>query len=310
MYSRKLQILVEALGKYYSSNDECLFFCPFCEHHKRKLSVNISKNTYKCWICDSHGRNIYYIIKRFGNYEQKQEWKSFDNEIEITEFDNLFKEEAEELEQQIKLPKEYTCLANKNLRSDSKLALNYLKKRGIIDSDILKWKIGYCDDGQYKNRIIIPSFSNSGHCNYFVARSYAENWMKYKNPPVSRNIIFNELMIDWKEPITLVEGVFDAINAENSVPLLGSTLSVRSKLFKTILTHSKRIYVATDKDAEKKALNIVNALISHGIEVYKIDTSDYEDVGEMTKETFKERKDKAVYIDSTNFLFYKMQNTL
>ena len=46
MYSEKLEILEEILGTFYSSNDEILFFCPFCKHHKRKLSINLSKNNY------------------------------------------------------------------------------------------------------------------------------------------------------------------------------------------------------------------------------------------------------------------------
>ena len=130
--------------------------------------------------------------------------------------------------------------------------------------------------------------------------------MKYKNPPASKHIVFNELMVNLKEPIVLVEGVFDAIKAHNSIPLLGSTLSSGSKLFKAILTHSKRIYVALDQDAEKKALNIINSLILHGIKVYKIDTSEYEDVGEMTKEEFEKRKDASTLFDSNSLLIQKI----
>jgi DNA primase len=307
MHFEKLQILEEILGSFYRSNDEHLFFCPYCKHHKRKLSINLSKNTYKCWVCDTSSRNIYTIIKRYGNYSQKQHWTSFDDHVEITDFDNLFKEDIiEEQEQRIKLPKEFVCLANKHNRLFSTQARKYLKRRNITTADIFKWKIGFCDTGEYRNRIIFPSFGLNGYCNYFIARAYTDDWLKYKNPPTSKNIIFNELMIDWDEPIVLVEGVFDTINAENSTPLLGSTLSTHSKLFRAILTHSKRIYMALDHDAEKKALNIINALISHGVEVYKIDTSDHEDVGEMTKEEFKKRKDAAIAFDSNSLLIQKI----
>ena len=283
MSVEKLQILEEVLGSFYRSNDECLFFCPFCKHHKKKLSVNVSKNTYKCWICDTSGRNIFYLIKRFGNYQHKKAWGKFFETVDISEFDNLFSTTGQkEHTQRIKLPIEYVCLANKNLPPTAKDSLKYLKKRQLSYYDILKWKIGYCESGEYRNRIIIPSFSLDGYCNYFIARTYTQDWLKYKNPPVSKDVVFNELIINWKEPIILVEGVFDAIIADNSIPLLGSTLHSRSKLFRAILTHSNRVYMALDQDAEKKALNIVNGLISHGVEVYKIDTSDHKDVGEMT----------------------------
>ena len=307
MHSEKLQILEEVLGHFYQSNDEYLFFCPYCKHHKRKLSVNISKNTYKCWICDSRGRSVYSLIRRFGNHSQKQHWRSFEETVEISEFDNIFKEKKkEETIQRIKLPSEYICLANEKLPFTAKNALKYLKKRGITKYDILKWKIGYCENGEYKNRIIIPSFNLDGYCDYFIARTYTKDWLKYKNPPASKNVVFNELMIDWDKPVTLVEGAFDAVNAENSIPLLGSTLSAHSRLFKALLTHSKRVYVALDKDAEKKALNIIKTLISHGVEVYKIDTSDHEDVGEMTKEQFEKRKQSATIFDFNLLLLQKI----
>ena len=306
MHFDKLRILEEILGNNYRSNDEYLFFCPFCKHHKRKMSINISKNTYKCWICDSRGKNIYTLVRKFGNHFQKQKWQSFEENVDILDFDNIFEEKEEETIQRISLPKEFISLANKNLSLTANTPLNYLRKRGINSADILKWKIGYCEDGEYRNRIIIPSFNRDGNCNYFVARTWTKDWLKYKNPPASKNVVFNELMINWDEPIVLVEGIFDAIIADNSIPLLGSTLNAYSRLFKAILTHSKRVYVALDQDAEKKALNIISALISHGIEIYKIDTSNYEDVGEMTKEEFKEKKEAAMALDSSALLIQKI----
>lgn len=307
MNSEKLEILEEVLGNFYRSNDEHLFACPFCNHHKKKMSVNISKNTYKCWVCDSSGRNIFYLVKRFGNYHHRKAWGNFFEKVDISDFDNLFQqEEVFEQEQRISLPSEYICLANKDLPTSSREPLKYLKKRGITSYDILRWKIGYCESGEYKNRIIIPSFNLDGHCNYFIARTYRQDWLKYKNPPASKNIVFNELWVDWDKPVILVEGAFDAINADNSIPLLGSTLSPYSRLFKALLTHSNEVYMALDQDAEKKALNIVNVLNSYGVDVYKINTSGYEDVGSMAKEEFEERKGQAVLFDESTLLIQKI----
>ena len=64
------------------------------------------------------------------------------------------------------------------------------------------------------------------YLNYFVTRTYDNDWRKYLNPKASRDIVFNHLYLDFDEPLTIVEGVFDAIKAgENSVPLLGSTIT-------------------------------------------------------------------------------------
>ena len=75
-----------------------------------------------------------------------------------------------------------------------------------MKKDILFWKIGYCSKGPYGGRLIIPSFNYEGNINYFIARSYERNILKYKNPPCSKNnIVFNHLYLDFKKPITIVE---------------------------------------------------------------------------------------------------------
>jgi hypothetical protein len=102
-----------------------------------------------------------------------------------------------------------------------------------------------------------------------------------------------------------VEGVFDAFNAENSIPLLGSTLYEGSLLFQAILKHNPVVYLALDADAQKKTLKIARSLIQYGIETWNIDTSGCEDVGEMTKEEFLARKENAVIMDSDSYLLYE-----
>ena len=122
------------------------------------------------------------------------------------------------------------------------------------------------------------------------------------NPKVPRNnIIFNELFLDFATDLVIVEGVFDAIKAgPNSVPLLGSTLSSRSKLLKEIVKNDTPIYLALDSDAERKSIEIIKELLKYGLEVYKVDTRGHGDVGEMSKETFQQKKQEALLINSNN----------
>jgi len=44
--------------------------------------------------------------------------------------------------------------------------------------------------------------------------------------------------------------------------------------------------------------------------MYKIDVSDYEDVGSMSKEVFEERKKNAVFIDNDNYLLLNLLSAL
>ena len=195
---RKIKLLRDVLGSFYNKSAEYLFHCPKCGHHKRKLSINLIKGAFKCWVCDWSGRNIYRIIRQFGTTDQKYEWKSLTQQIEVEKFaDKLFGQVEEDTRDKISLPKHFISLANKELPPTSMYPINYLKSRRIGKKDIIKWKIGYCPDGQYGGRIIIPSFDEDGDVNFFVSRSYDRDWRKYLNPEASKDIIFNHPYIDF-----------------------------------------------------------------------------------------------------------------
>ena len=306
MKSEKLKIVRNALGRSYKSGSEHLFSCPFCRHDKLKLSVNIDKNYWKCWICDKSGRNIGFLVRRFGSQNDKIAWSKYENRVETSGFDMLFAEKEEEIAPKVDLPKSFCSLTNNKRDTAALNARQYLRERGIGKPDILKWKIGYAPAGEFEGRIIIPSFAPDGFVSYFIARSYGRAWPKYKNPPTSRNIVFNDLYVDWEEDVFIVEGVFDAIKAGNAVPLLGSTLRKDTKLFQKIIAKKKEIYLALDPDAKKKTDRITNLLKRFGIDVYQIDVSGYDDVGEMSKAEFKKRKKEASILESDDYLLEKV----
>ena len=297
------KILNEALGRGRDHGSEILFKCPKCGHHKSKLSVNIVKNVFKCWICDYRGRSIRRLIRSFGSYTQLQKWDAIFGREDLERFDDLFAERSvERYDQIMDLPPEFVSLCHKDIPKTGIYARNYLKSRGVTDAQIVKWKIGYCFSGEYRNRIVVPSFNDDGNISYFIARSYNGDNYKYKNPRASKNIVFNELYVNWNEDLILVEGVFDAINAGNSVPILGSTLRTDSSLIKKIVFNDTPVYIALDPDAAEKERKVIKTLLKYDIELYKIDVSGYEDVGSMPKDVFDNRKQNAVFIDRDNYL--------
>jgi len=232
------------------------------------------------------------------------------NKVEINSFEDIFREPEEEKEEKIPLPKEFVSLAN-DVPITARNALNYLRKRGVTKEDIVRWKVGYCPEGEYANRIIIPSFGMTGYANFFIARSYSGDWMRYKNPNVNRNIIFNELYVDWSRDIILVEGAFDAIRSHcigTPIPLLGSTLRVESKLFQNLVNRGASVYLALDEDASKKASGIAQNLMKYGVQTYSIDTSGYEDVAEMPRDVLENRKQQATVMSADNYLFQRIRS--
>ena len=297
------KVLHEIFGNYTDKGSEILFRCPVCNHHKRKFSVNVDKAVYKCWVCDYRGRNIRRVIRRFGSYLQLQKWDSISGRADLERFADLFNDtRIERGSQKIQLPEEFISLTCENPPATGRYAMKYLDSRGVTKADILKWKIGFCFEGEFRNRIIIPSFDDDGDCCNFIARSYTGDSYKYKNPRASKDIVFNDLFIDWNEDLVLVEGVFDALVAGNAVPILGSTLRSGSELLRKIVWNDTPIYIALDPDAAEKERRIIKMLLEYDIELYKIDVSGYEDVGSMSRDIFEERKNNAVLIDRDNYL--------
>jgi len=301
MLERKIRIIEDFLGGYQKSRDEFLFYCPKCKHHKPKLSVNFDKDVFKCWVCDYNGRSIGRLVYFYGKPQHREQWKI---EMGIVDMSEIDKPEAEEIF--IDLPEEFISLTSKQQSPLSLSARAYLKNRGITQQDIVWWKIGYCPDGEYKNRIIIPSFDLEGKVNYFIARNYAGNWNKYLNPASKKDFIFNELYLDWNKDITIVEGVFDAIVAGNAIPLLGSTLREDSYIFQKIVAKCGKVFIALDSDVKAKEDKIIRLLLSYGVDCYRVDTSGFGDIGEMDKETFQDRKKISAFVSLDNYLLEKL----
>ena len=287
MVNQLLVTLVNSVlgsGKATARNNYA-YHCPFCHHYKPKMEVNLTenregKNPWHCWACDVRGTTIYSLFKQL-----KADVSKF------TELKSLVKTSKSIKETQIissvSLPDEYISLYNVN-NGDimARHALAYLKRRHISKYDILKYNIGYCKDGLYKNMIIIPTYDIDGRLNYFTTRSFEkEPYVKYRNPSVSRDIIPNEHLINWNIPIVICEGLFDAIAIKrNAIPLLGK--NIQNSLMKKIVTSVvDKIYIALDRDAIKQALKFCDKLMAEGKEVYLVDMQD-KDPSEMGFENF------------------------
>jgi len=298
---KKRQVINSVLGSAHRVGQEHLYASRCCGHHKPKLSINFEKGLAKCWACDWATKDLGRIVSRWGRPSHKDTWAQFTGLSDGGSLDDLFREEEKEL-QRVELPEEFKTLTGRPSIYD-RAPRDYLAKRGLTEEDILKFRIGYCSSGEYEGRIILPSFSIDGYCNFFTSRTYGRDWPPYKNGPGGKDIIYNDLTIDWAKPITLTEGVFDAVVAgENAVPILGSTLRKDGILFSKLVSKGSIVYLALDPDADKKALQIAKDLLEYGVEIYKIDVNPYKDIGEMTKEEFATRKNEAQPITADGFL--------
>jgi len=276
-----VNILNDILGPGTSmKNDEQAHYCPFCHHHKKKLQVNIKTQYWHCWVCDAKGRKIQRLLKRLhvDARKQKKLYEIYGDDYVVYNKDTV--DERVEL----RLPNEFQSLLKVpkgKINPVYRKALKYAKERGISEEDIIRYNIGYCDSGMYSNRIIIPSYDRDNRLNYFIARSvFSEEKFKYKNPPVSKNVIMFENQINWDEPITLVEGVFDAMAVKrNAIPILGKFIpkTLNDTIYKKGV---ESINILLDGDAQDQALYYTMQFQNQGITTKNIKPTD-KDASEM-----------------------------
>ena len=64
------------------------------------------------------------------------------------------------------------------------------------------------------------------------------------------------------------------------------------------------VYLALDNDAETKRNWIIKSFLRYDIELYIIDTTGCEDIGSMSKEEFRKRKENAIPADLDEILIF------
>ena len=300
-------ILDEVLGVGTSmKNDEQAHYCPFCHHHKKKLQINLKTQYWHCWVCDAKGRKIQRLLKRLhvDSRKLKKIYEIYGDDYIV------YSKDTEDEKVELRLPNEFQSLLKKpkgKFNPLYKKALQYAEERGITKDDIRRYNIGYCDSGHYANRIIIPSYDSDNRLNYFIARSvFAEEKFKYKNPPVSKNVIIFENQINWNEPITLVEGVFDALAVKrNAIPILGKF--VPKKLNDAIFKNEvKGINILLDEDAQQQALQYTMQFTNQGISTKNIVPSD-KDASDMGFSEVNSKLKESTKTDFSDIISQKLK---
>jgi DNA primase len=285
-----LDRVIGSKGQKLKKQNEYMYRSPFVSHHKPKLQINIITGKWHCWVSNMGGHNLFQLFKKLSaTQEQFRELRGI---VDETSYGYESKEVRKK--GKIELPKEFLSLVYKHPSPVYKNAMMYLQRRGITYEDILKYNIGYCDQGLYTNRIIIPSYDENGQLNFFVGRDIFESKMKYRNSPTPKDVVGFELFINWDEPIVLCEGPFDAIAVKrNAIPLFGKTIlsNLRRKI---IEKRVKQIYISLDQDAILDSIKMVEDFMKNDIDVYFVnlpekDPSDlgFEKIIPLLKETEK-----------------------
>ena len=305
-----LNKVLNQVGKQ-TSEDEIIFICPFHRalHNidRKKFGISLNDGYYNCFACGESGKSFRTLFKKLK--VNKSFYKQLYSIIG-SEFNPNFGKPKPEKHNivDLKLPNEFLSMALPNKSCEYRHALSYLKKRNITRDDILRYNIGYCESGLYRNRIIIPSYDKDGNLNFFAARDFLDNsYYKYLLPDWSKDIIGFELFINFNEPVTLVEGTFDAVSIRrNAIPLFGKMLS-DTLIQELLISDVPKVNVCLDDDAIKNSIKISNYLTNQGIDVSLIKLKE-KDPSLIGFNGINEIINKSKTFDFTELMKLKLQN--
>lgn len=232
--------------------------CPHCGNRKNKLYINVEERVFHCFRCGFDGR-IEKLFEEVGT-------DIHDYIIDDGTPANISvkKDTPQPQEKKAKeLPEEYRELIGNN-SAKAIQALQYLRNRGLNDSLISEYKIGYCFSGKYNNRIIIPYYENN-ELVYFVGRDFLDvQKPKYLNAEWEKmHFLFNYERVkkSSRDFIIVVEGAMDIFSAPNhTVCLLGKFVSAEQK---KLLSKYRKIYVALDSDAILDSHKLIESISSN-----------------------------------------------
>lgn len=208
--------------------------CPNCPPDKSPaLSVNRTTGMYHCFRCGISG-------KMKGHFR-------FEGAPEISHSS-----------ESLPWPEGYKPLLPRTKGLARAMAWKYLERRGIEEWQVERYKIGFCEEGPYTNRVIVPVLQGivDPKLVYFVARSINPmESRKYLNPPSAKAGVVFRTFIGQAPRAVIVEGVFDALRVEHVAPAIALlTKKATLEQLHTIAESCQEALLLLDSDAAKDSL--------------------------------------------------------
>lgn len=265
-----------------SKGDEYHWDCPLCGDRRKRLYVNVNTHSAWCFNCEFRG-SIISLISAIEGISFKEALEIYKSHHGVFQMPEQIKDEVIQKINKVSysryfskvpvdLPDDYTELDG----SDSitgKMIYKYLKKRGVTDEQIRTHRFGFCYEGRYRKRAILPIFEQ-GELRYWVARAIEKKaQLKELSPVVESNqfgkseVIFNvDRASILFNSLVLAEGIFDALTfGDVGCSILGHHLS-NAQLevllgYKDYLTDG--IYIAMDEDAWRDSIEMAEMLFQY-----------------------------------------------
>jgi hypothetical protein len=254
---KRSELVLQAVaGRRMSASGWVRANCPVCEirtgkpDKKQCLGVFIPTGKWHCFRCGSGGR-----------VDVPEDW-------DRPEPSALVEQERAAMEP----PESFTLLFEEPGWSSRELnrPRRYLRKRGIDDDLGHDARIGYCDEGKFRGRVVVPITAPDSDAWFgWSARAIFDGALrKYIYPEGMRraDLLYNHaaLLEEGRddEPVFIVEGVFDALAFwPDGVAVLGKPSPFQ---LEALIASRRPIVVALDGDAWIEGLSLAMRLRFEG----------------------------------------------
>lgn len=212
--------------------------CISCGEQKYKLYIHFQKKVFICHKCGISGSIHGQIQTSVDHFDRK-----------VEDFRNGNATHRPSISSSIELPEGF-----KRIRESSGLPYSYLSKRGLSRDEIKDYGMGYCPEGRYEGRIIIPIYRD-GELVYFIGRSFSGRIPKYLNVGKGRNKVIFKTFTNPVSSCIIVEGVFTAIYVSRLLPAIATLGKIISETqCEQISKWCKKVYVVLDSNARKECI--------------------------------------------------------
>ncbi len=279
--------------KIVSNGKEVSVNCKWCRprDYKKKLTINGSSGLWHCWSCSEKG-NFSKFCKEYSK-----------NALSIAEFiteqTTTFTQNVRIISNDLLYPEHFRFLSDSLKSLKAKKYFAYLYNRGLTIEDINYYRIGYCIEGKYADRIVVPVYKRDDLVSFIARAITPEKKPKVLTPaalPGSHGVkdfIYNLDRAKDTKVLLIGEGVFDAISLGISGVCLFGKEATPIQLAQIINAKPRRVIICLDGDAYKYSIKLADKLLLHIPDIRVCNFPEKEDPSSLGPEVQKYIKDAA-----------------
>ena len=257
-------LLTDMNVEYFQTGGRYMTCCPFHNDTNPSCGIWIDSGYFKCFACGEEGSFAEFMAEVEG-IPITQAVRRLRRQDSISNLENSIQQHLDHTEKKLKYFKWSSFCSTYPLVVHEAGAWEYLKKRGLSDTSILRFCVRWGGDtGKYRYRVIFPIRTVEGKLLSYVGRAIRDGMVpKTRKSRSPHRTLFGlyELMEKFgKRPLlVIVEGEIDAIYLQQyGIPAVANmgVIPMGPEKIRLLRRYTKRVVLSYDgDDAGEKAVH-------------------------------------------------------